>query len=367
MMRKKNILFSTTRQSNPGDEFILLGCINLLKEVVGDFNPIIYNRSPEVRQSNYNFFRTKFFSNLKFRYKDQFESFFRLGFYDNSFKDDTDASCIDYAVFAGSPEWSGSRMRKMYDAIQKHNLSTVYLGIGGAVPIDYDTIKKPFRDVLKSALFIAVRDEGLYNGLRKIGANYLPCPALLSVEEKNEKQIDEVNKIALIFGTSNATRFNNVSESTYQYLMDLYTNIIKVYGDKYEIEMVCHYIDELPEVHKLFPGMKVHYSYDSKDYIDIFGQFDLVIGHRVHGIGISASQGIPGILISHDMRGSTGKGFLAEIVSVNEPLQQVVQLVDKCIHSIDERNKTLLRHKSETKAKYLGHLKSVLHTLGHEH
>lgn len=36
-----NIIFATTRQWNPGDEFILLGCINLLNETLGEFNPII--------------------------------------------------------------------------------------------------------------------------------------------------------------------------------------------------------------------------------------------------------------------------------------------------------------------------------------
>jgi len=47
----KNVVFSTTRQWNPGDEFILMGCINLLKEYMGEFNPIIYNRHPQLRRS----------------------------------------------------------------------------------------------------------------------------------------------------------------------------------------------------------------------------------------------------------------------------------------------------------------------------
>ena len=45
-----NIVFSTTRQWNPGDEFILLGCINLLKKQLGEFNPIIFNRNPQIRR-----------------------------------------------------------------------------------------------------------------------------------------------------------------------------------------------------------------------------------------------------------------------------------------------------------------------------
>ena len=46
---KKNIVFSTTRQWNPGDEFILMGCINLLKQLGVDFNVLIYNRNPQIQ------------------------------------------------------------------------------------------------------------------------------------------------------------------------------------------------------------------------------------------------------------------------------------------------------------------------------
>ncbi len=47
---RKNVLISTTRQWNPGDEFIMLGCLNILKEIYGDnINPIIFNRNPDIR------------------------------------------------------------------------------------------------------------------------------------------------------------------------------------------------------------------------------------------------------------------------------------------------------------------------------
>jgi hypothetical protein len=46
---KKNILFSTTRQSNPGDEFIFFGVRNLLGEKNIRFNTVVYNRHPTIR------------------------------------------------------------------------------------------------------------------------------------------------------------------------------------------------------------------------------------------------------------------------------------------------------------------------------
>ena len=47
-----NIVFSTTRQFNPGDEFILYGIINILHDVMKKkaFNSIIYNRNPDINQ-----------------------------------------------------------------------------------------------------------------------------------------------------------------------------------------------------------------------------------------------------------------------------------------------------------------------------
>ena len=87
-----NILFSTTRQWNPGDEIILHGVLNLMKATVGEFNPIIWNRHPSINPNNMNL--------------------------DNSFSVlRHDLSAIDYVVIAGSPEWLGGRLHALYKEI----------------------------------------------------------------------------------------------------------------------------------------------------------------------------------------------------------------------------------------------------------
>ena len=45
----KNIIYSATRQWNPGDEFILMGVESLIQEVFGSHNSILYNRNPQIR------------------------------------------------------------------------------------------------------------------------------------------------------------------------------------------------------------------------------------------------------------------------------------------------------------------------------
>lgn len=43
----KNIMFSSTRQWNCGDEFILFGVMNIFDRLLGkdSYNPILYNRN----------------------------------------------------------------------------------------------------------------------------------------------------------------------------------------------------------------------------------------------------------------------------------------------------------------------------------
>lgn len=356
MPQNKNILLSTTRQWNPGDEFILMGCINILKEVYGAFNPIIYNRNPEVRQpfNHRNPFRKAKYSNMLFKYKPLVDSFFRVGFLDNSFKDDTDGSFIDLAVFAGSPEWYGGRLTGMYKTIAEHNIPALYLGIGSDTAFDLEKIPALYRDILKKALFITVRDDLTYNNLKNLNPVRLPCPALLSVPAGKEKDIREVKKIGLIFGTDKAVINNRITKGTCRYLFSLYRELIKAFENKCEIEIVCHYIDELSDAHRTFNDLKINYSYDSRDYPEIYKQFDIVVGHRVHGIGLAASLGIPGILIAHDMRGVAGNGFLADIIDSGFKIEEVSAALMEKIRNIESYNRQLITYKHETLQKFIG-------------
>src|SRR5262245_35142951 len=103
-----NVLFSTTRQWNPGDEFILFGCVNALRSAGLEFNPVIFNLNPQTR------LRKPLIQWMSAIDRALFGG--RVApFLDNSFKDATDPAIIDLAVFAGSPEWHGRRLEPMYD------------------------------------------------------------------------------------------------------------------------------------------------------------------------------------------------------------------------------------------------------------
>lgn len=341
----KNIVFSTTRQWNPGDEFILMGCMNLLFEHIGDFNPIIFNRNPQTRRARKVDIIKMIDNKLG---KDFIEKFL-----DNSVKDRVPMDYADMVVFAGSPEWRGRRTRKLYKSILEFNVPTIFLGIGtsGLFEFTNEHFSEDEQQVFNNAELIIARDQNTLNGLQPLNVHQLPCPALFS--SKSSRTVKNVKRIGLMYGTNSAVASNNVSEKTYRYMIEVYNKILADFGADYELEFVSHYIDELSPFRKDFPNQPLKYSYDAKDYLDIYNRYDLVIGYRVHGVGISASMGIPGIMFAHDERAVTVKGFGADMVSVGTDYSDLKKTIESAIENIEQRSINLQKHKMETKEKYL--------------
>lgn len=358
---KKNILISTTRQWNPGDEFIMMGSINILKKIFGNtINPIIYNRNPDIRggASFRNMTRSYEFSykwdRASFKGKGGLHELLRIGHYDNSWKDDMNVANIDMALFAGSPEWYGTRLRTMYQAIDKGNIPTVFLGLGAGDSVDFSNAEPIVSRVLSNAKYIATRDKQTETLLQKYNAIYMPCPALFAAP--SNRIVKQVKKIGLIYATNETLKGNNVSKEMHDYIVNLYKELAKAYN----VELVCHYIDEIDKAKEELPEIDINYSYDSKDYIDIYNKFDLVLGGRVHGIGMAASLGIPGIMIKHDSRSSTTDGFLAHSINIGDEYSKVIDVIKDVQSNIQLYSETLQNHKEVTMKKYVEKLTSCL-------
>ncbi|MDR0292071.1 MAG: polysaccharide pyruvyl transferase family protein [Elusimicrobium sp.] len=344
----KNILFSATRQWNPGDEFILFGCENIIRSLGVEFNSVLFNRNPEVRplKAYLNPFRKNVKS--KFLSSEKLNAFLRLGFKDNSFKDDTDPSFIDYAVFAGSPEFDSPRLKSMYLAIKEKNIPCAFLGIGSK-PSSKD---KDVLSVIQNAAVFTVRAPSLLSPAAP-GAVYMPCPALFSTGVSCEKEVKEVKKIALAFAVSSdmTPASNGINPKIYVYQSEFFNAVINKFKTA-QVCIVCHYIDELPYAHKLFGGRQIFYSYDAAAYKEIYKQFDLVISPRVHAVGMCASLGIPGMVIAHDWRGETADGFLGEKISLDTPAEDALKAVEKLAARAAQKSLNLAAHKRETLLKY---------------
>ncbi len=233
---KKLILYSTTRQYNPGDEFILFGIMNLLESIGIEQNPVIFNRNQEINQP------LSFLNPLR-KIKSQSKwikvlgSFLRISQVDNSFKDIHDLDIYDMVVFAGSPEWASTRLNPLYTKLQSYSKPIIYLGIGSFKGnISVSTDKKA---ILHKSNLITYRNEELNNFFSDFSqAQHLPCPALFSV--KTFEHEVKKGKIAIVFGVSNASKGNHVSDRAMNKMILAYEHFSK---QNYQVEIVCHYID----------------------------------------------------------------------------------------------------------------------------
>ena len=350
---RKNVLISTTRQWNPGDEFIMQGALHALEYTYGDiWNPILFNRNPDIRGGSRwrNRTRTSAYTYIwdqkVFKGKGILQELFGIGHFDNSFKDDMDSGNIDLALFAGSPEWYGNRLIPMYQTIEKSDVPTVFLGLGAGDSSAFSDSIPAVDRVLRKAKLITTRDHSTEQLLQEYGAQYVPCPALLAAP--SNRLVKKVNRIGLIYATDHTVNGNNVSKEMHAYIVTLYRKLL----ERYPAGISCHYIDELDQAKQEFPHAEIFYSYDSKEYADIYDHFDLVVGGRVHGIGMSASLGIPGIMIKHDSRSSTTDGFLAPSFQVDTSVNLVTEQIEKMSDGITELSEKLIAHKKNVLEQY---------------
>ena len=199
-MYRPNILFSTTRTWNPGDDFILMGVLNLFDSLIQNYNPVIYNRNPALHNFRVHFNRDKVvkLGDATFKANHLYSSITnRLGFKDNSWRQDIDINFIDFAVFSGTPEWCGDLTRPLAEALLRTNIPTIFFGIGSYEKlVNLDLSKLPVRDqkLLKNTLLLTVRDDLCAKILSPLHSTRYPCPALFSSNTEslrsNRKRIE---------------------------------------------------------------------------------------------------------------------------------------------------------------------------------
>ena len=349
----RNVLFSTTRQWNPGDEFILAGVRRVLAALAYDHNPIIYNRHPDIRSStgDLEMFRTSSLTgealhNIEARL---IEANVKFDFFDNSFKPRMSPAILDLAVIAGTPEWCSGRMVEFYAAVRNSGAPLLILGVGG----DFDPYDPSYVEVIRKARVVTVRDAHTRDSLAAHGLapELLPCPALLAA--LTQKRVAEVRRIGLIYQATAAetVMWNGCNPRAHERLLRLIETARQV-GAGLEFEVVCHGVDEIALAMRDLPGLPVRYSYDSADYLDIYARYDLVVGSRVHGVGLAASLGVPGVALVHDRRGTTCEGFLAPLLYVDGDPDADAAVLGQALAEAPARSARLAAHKAETFARY---------------
>jgi hypothetical protein len=345
--KRKNIVFLTTRQWNPGDEFILRGTRNIIQTILPHFNTIIFNRHPEIHPN------AKFPNPLR-RFQGTIKGhtywgpFLRVGAKDNSFiAQASDPNIFSMLVVAGSPGWENPASNSLYKYAMSHSLPAMFLGIGTPYEnFSFDRLPRFARELLKDALAVTTRDTRLSSALKCVGAKQLPCPALLSAT--TERHVEKVETLGFAIGHP-STYVQGISREVYKCLVDA----LQLLKSRYKIKVVCHFYEELPGLQEeLGSECEVFYSYNADEYFDVLASCDLIVGTRVHAIGAAASFGIPGVFVAHDQRADTVKGFLADMVDPTRSPEYLVDQIDQAICNISQRSLKLVEHKRDTFKQY---------------
>jgi len=354
-------MYSATRQWNPGDEFILSGSRRIIDAALGQFQPVLYDRNPDVRPSDGT---TVAYRTLKRPIEgkagdvyEKLSAYLRLGFFSNSVKFDSDMSFAALAVLAGSPEWATPRCWSFYDHVFRNRLPLVGLGLG-TMP---DRLPGFIHEALRSAKLLTTRSKRLATSdvARQYGIGYLPCPALLSAP--NSRQVSEVRRVGVVLGAPyrDAVWANGLDPEFFDRVCAGLDALIAHHRGLVEFDFVAHYIDEISVIRDRFPDHEVRYSFDAAEYYDIFNDYGLVVSTRVHGCGIAASLGIPSISLGHDFRSDTTSGFLATQVDLDDDPSVLLAAFDEVAGNVSEVSTNLLAHRQATLDEYVEQLRAA--------
>jgi len=352
-MKTPAIAISSTRQWNPGDEFILMGVRRVLSEAIGLFHPILFNRNPMLRGLGT---RREWLDRVLKRTigKGLFPTWI-----ENSLSERHPPGLADIAVFAGSPEWTGARAQALYEIVARDHIPVVFLGLGSQSPRHPEDFTALEKDALQRASLITARDALTRDALIAAGLTckpLCPCPALFSAPE--ERPVTFVKRVAL-GAVSRITQGQRVGDDLYEFIEHVYPRLEQSLNrEGIECVYVAHHVDDLASARAM--GKNVFYSYDAADYVSFYPSVDFVVTPRVHGIGLAASCGVPGAGLAHDPRADTMQGFLAPVFSVAQGEEYIQASILSEIRQAPKRSRELILHKHACKAELIAWIKEAL-------
>lgn len=275
-MVNRNILISTTRQWNPGDEFIAWGVRYLMRQVFPDtlLVWVLYDRNPDLFPHPWE---------SPNRREAQLSNSYSPG----------RALDVDIAVVAGTPEWHGPHLEPLFDEFQARPVPWLFIGIGHAS--ESVTLTAGALRIIKTAL-VTTRDHLAASALSSYGvrAPVMPCPSIFGAPL--EVPTRQIRRIGLVIQSD---RVINQRISS-----DLKTRTLRLADTllgAYDVRIICNYIDEFLELSERFPR-NLFYSYEPMDYVDVLSTCDFVISTRLHSAFLASSMLKPAVVLNPDPR-----------------------------------------------------------------
>ncbi|MGA2195127.1 MAG: polysaccharide pyruvyl transferase family protein [Bryobacteraceae bacterium] len=334
-VRPLNILCSSTRQWNPGDEWIALGIRRLFRTLYAErvVNWILYDRSPDCFLEPWGKSRR------------------RPDLLGNSYQPGEELPAVDLVVMAGTPEWLGPHVEPLARIRHTSAAPVFYLGI------DYPSTELPCSpDDLRmlSGALIVTRGGTARRALQALGiqAHMLPCPALFAAPL--EYPARALKSIGIVLQSD---RVQNQAVSAG--LKARMLGMLPLLQPRFSVKIVCNYIDEYLEFRSSL-DCPVCYSYDSGEYFRLLSDCDLVISTRLHSALIANSLLKPAVLTNTEPRVCSA-AELCPYIFVREP-EDVPGFLEH--FEPDPAARNLFNWKRNQEAQYLEILRGALQEHG---
>jgi hypothetical protein len=334
-LRPLQILCASTRQWNPGDEWIARGIRHLFRTLYPDraLNWVLYDRSPDCFLEPWA------------------ESARRPLLLGNSYQPAAALPDGMLVVIAGTPEWLGPHLEPLARVVNSCGAPVFYLGI------DYPSVELPCtpEDLrMLSRALIVTRGRIATEALRGLGlpARMMPCPALFSAPY--EYPARALKTLAIVLQSDRV-----LNQSVSAELKARMLQILPALQARYTVKVVCNYIDEYLEFSASL-GCPVSYSYDAGDYYRILSDCDMVISTRLHSALIANSLLKPAILTNSEPR-AVSAVEICPFIYVRPP-EEVPAFLEQ--FEPDPAARSLFNWKRNQEARYLELLRNALHEHG---
>jgi hypothetical protein len=271
-----------------------------------------------------------------------------------SYRFDLGTKYIDHVVFAGTPEWNRECL-DMYRAIAKYDIPFSFLGVGGracAAEMVYNASGLGTyvpgllnKKVYGKAKVRIVRDQlakaSLYN------STLVCCPSFFANDCLDLEPRGKLRRAAVSW-QDGSVRVCGVRNS-------LLVEAITELAEKHNLPAICHSYDDF--VSASHRGLKTIYSSHFEDFFDIYKEFDLIVGFRVHAGGFASTLGIPSITVPHDDRANTVRHFGSVVCPYPDLEDTFDQIDDNWIREQSEKIIELKKEKYNQFVELIPHLR----------
>ena len=332
-----NILISSTRQWNPGDEFIRLGVSELLRNLFGTgHNYLLWNRNPDLFVNQYE------------------DDRMRTDFLTNSCKV-RDISYTDMVVFAGTPEWFGNTVEPVFDLLRQYpGIPALFIGIGAGKRLDLlppaalEVLKRDYTAIISRSKGLAASLNTLLQTDKAID---LPCPSLFCSPARHANRSKKL-KIAV-----NMQGCQVICQSIAGSLVE---NFLACFPDPSRApDVICSYIDEFTFYSAR--GYTCRYSFEPMDYFSIFDEYDKIVATRLHVALPALAMSIPAVLLASDdnVRIQSSQKMLSPILPIANTCQDAFAALEfQTLKDYTMRQDELKKFIDRVKRAYIVYLQS---------